>query len=159
MKKVIVMSSLLAGAVLLFSGCARNMSANSYSAKAISGQAMESYPCTVLSVRKVMIEESDYLEDNKTGALLGAVAGGVGGNMIGQGKGRTLATGLGALAGAAAGAYAEKALKQQEGFEYIVRLDNGKTKTVVQGTDTILAPGQRAILIEGNGRARLVAAA
>ena len=158
MKKVGLVFSIASLGLVLVTGCARNISSNTYDARTLSGAALNSYPCKVVSVRKIMVEEGDYLEDNKTGALLGAVAGGVAGNMIGQGKGRVLATGLGALAGAAGGAYAEKALKRQEAFEYIVELQDGRMKTVVQGTDTILAPGQEAVLIEGQkGRSRLVA--
>lgn len=158
MKKLCMVFSTACCGLALLTGCARNISANTYDARTLSGSSLNSYPCKVVSVRKIMVEEGDYLEDNKTGALLGAVAGGVAGNMIGQGKGRILATGIGALAGAAGGAYAEKALKRQEAFEYIVELKDGRMKTIVQGTDTILAPGQEAVLIEGTkGRSRLVA--
>ncbi len=158
MKKIIVYSSIIYCSLFLLSGCARNIASNSYDARTLSGTASNSYPCKVVSVRKVLVEEGDYLEDNKTGALIGGIAGGIAGNMIGQGKGRVLATGIGALAGAAGGAYAEKNLKSQEAFEYIVELKDGRMKTIVQGTDTILAPGQEAILIESSkGRSRLIA--
>ena len=149
MKKIVMLSSVLCCGVLLLSGCARNISANVYDARSLDGEGMISHPCTVVSVRVVAVEEGDYLEDNKTGALMGGVAGGLAGNMIGGGRGRTIATGIGALAGAFGGALAEKALKSQNGYEYVVRLQDGSMRTVVQGMDTKLQPGQAALLIEG----------
>jgi len=159
MKKIIMLSSVLCCGVLLLTGCARNISANSYDARAMNGAGMVSHPCKVIKVRTVAVEEGDYLESNRTGTLLGAVAGGLAGNMIGGGRGRILATGVGALAGAAGGAYAEKSLKSQNAYEYVVQMKDGSMRTVVQGMDTYLQPGQEALLIEGtrNSRPRLIA--
>lgn len=159
MRKIFLLSSVLCCGVLLLSGCARNISANSYDARALDGRGMVSHPCTVVKVRTVVVEEGDYLENNQAGMLMGGVAGGLAGNMIGGGRGRVLATGIGALAGAAGGAYAEKALKSQNAYEYVVRMQDGSMRTVVQGMDTYLNPGQEALLIEGtrNSRPRLVA--
>ena len=159
MKRIVMLSSILCCGVLLLSGCARNISANTYDARSMNGSGMISHPCTVVSVRVVAVEEGDYLEDNKTGTLMGGVAGGLAGSMIGGGRGRTLATGVGALAGAVGGALAEKALKSQTGYEYVVRLQDGSLRTVVQGMDTQLQKGQAALLIEGteNSRPRLIA--
>ncbi len=158
MKKTTLLLVSLGCLSLLISGCARNISSNSYDARTI-GAASNTYAGVIVSMRKVMVEEGDYLEDNKVGGIMGAVAGGVLGNAVGGGRGRTIATAAGALAGAAAGAYAEKQLKSQEGFEYTVKLDAGGMKTVVQGTDVVLYPGQRVMLIEDNrGRSRVVAA-
>jgi len=159
MKKIVILSSVLCCGVLLLSGCARNISANTYDARSLNGSGMISHPCTVVSVRVVAVEEGDYLENNQAGMLMGGVAGGLAGNMIGGGRGRTLATGIGALAGAAGGAFAEKALKAQNGYEYVVKMQNGSMRTVVQGMDTQLHPGQAALLIEGtrNSRPRLIA--
>lgn len=159
MKKIVTLSLVLCCGGLLLTGCARNISANSYDAKALNGPGMTSYPCKVVKVRTVMVEEGDYLEDNKTGMLMGGIAGGLAGNMIGGGTGRALATGLGALAGAAGGAYAEKSLKSQQAYEYTVQMQNGSMRTVVQGMDTYLHPGQDVLLVEGtkNSRPRLIA--
>ena len=159
MKKIALLSSLLCCGVLLLPGCARNISANSYDARALNGSGMVSHLCTVIKVRTVSVEEGDYLENNQAGMAMGAIAGGLAGNMIGGGRGRVLATGIGAVGGAVGGAYAEKALKSQTGYEYIVRLKNGTLRTIVQGTDTYLQPGQEALLIEGtrNSRPRLIA--
>ena len=158
MKKLLVFAGVFGCVSVLLTGCARNISASSYDARTLSGPALNSYPGTVVSIRRVVVENGDSLEDNQTGAILGAAAGGLGGNMIGQGKGRAFWTGVGALAGGVAGAYAEKNLKAQEAYEYVIRLDDGRMKTVVQGVDTFFPNGARVILIEGDkGRSRLIA--
>jgi outer membrane lipoprotein SlyB len=152
-----LVSALLLGAVFIIGGCSRNISSSSYDAQTL-GSASSTYHCTVINVRKVKVEEGERLEDNKTGGIMGAIAGGALGSAMGGGRGRVVTTAAGALAGAAAGAYAEKSLKSQEAFEYVVELQSGEMKTVVQGTDVILAPGQAALLvIDPRGRSRLIA--
>ncbi|MBR1734644.1 MAG: glycine zipper 2TM domain-containing protein [Alphaproteobacteria bacterium] len=154
MKKILILS-VVALELLSLGGCARNISSSSYDARKI-GAASQTFECVVVSVRKVAVEEGDYLEDNKVGALMGGAAGGVLGNMIGGGRGRTAATVVGALAGAAGGAMAEKHLKSQNGLEYTVKLKSGEMRTVVQGLDNPLYQGQSALLIIDNNRARVV---
>lgn len=159
MKKVMILMSVLCCGTMLLTGCARNISANSYDARALDGRGMVSHPCTVVSVRIVNVEEGDYLEDNTTGQALGAIAGGLLGSTIGGGRGQIVAAGVGALAGATAGAFAEKELKSQNAYEYVVRMEDGSLRTVVQGIDTVLRQGQPAYLIEGtnSSRPRLIA--
>lgn len=140
---------------LLFCGCARNISSSSYDAQTV-GSVSETYECVVVQVKKVMVEEGDYLENNHTGALMGGIAGGALGNAVGNGRGRTVSTVAGALIGSYGGAMAEKALKNQEGLEYIVRLTSGKLVTVVQGLDNPLYSGQTAYLIISKGRSRVI---
>jgi outer membrane lipoprotein SlyB len=153
--KKIMISAIFCSALLMIGGCARDISSSTYDAKTL-GEAATTYLCTVIKVRTVSVEEGERLEDNRTGQMLGALAGGALGNTVGGGRGRTTATVAGALAGAAAGAYAEKSLKSQKAYEYVVELDGGHgLKTVVQGTDVVLNPGQRALLIVEKGRSRL----
>ncbi|MDR0632440.1 MAG: glycine zipper 2TM domain-containing protein [Holosporaceae bacterium] len=157
MKKNVFSIAILCGGLLIISGCARNISSSTYDARTL-GSASSTYSCTIVNVRRVMVEEGERLEDNKTGGIIGAITGGVLGNAVGGGRGRAITTATGALAGAAAGAYAEKHLKSQEAFEYVVELQSGGMRTVVQGTDVALAPGQAALLIvDPRGRSRLVA--
>jgi outer membrane lipoprotein SlyB len=183
MKKNMVPAILCGGLLLLIGGCARNISSTTYDAKTL-GAASETHPCVVVSVRKVMVEEGERLEDNKLGALAGGVAGGVLGSQVGGGNARYVTGALGALAGGVGGAYAEKALKSQEAYEYVVRLEEakgeslvinktkgdkvshktierksgGSLRTVVQGTDVYIAPGSPAyLMIDPNGRSRVVA--
>lgn len=139
-------------------GCARNISSSSYSARKLSSSS-RTYECTIVSVRKVRVEEGDYLEDNKTGATMGLVGGAALGSMIGGGNARIATGALGGLAGAVGGAMIEREMKSQDGLEYVVRLRSGQLRTVVQGLDNPLYRGQRALLIEEEGgRARVVPA-
>lgn len=141
--------------LLLTGGCARNISSNSYGSSNV-GTVATSLPCTVVSVRKVLVES----DDNKVGTLGGAIAGAAIGQAIGGGRGRTIATVAGALAGAAAGNAAQKSMSKQEGLEYTVKTADGTLRTVVQGTDVLLMPGDKATLvIYPNGeRSRLIPA-
>jgi outer membrane lipoprotein SlyB len=157
MKKVLILSLGLGGMLLMISGCARNISSSAYDARTV-GRASDAYECVVVSVRQVLLENGDSLGDNATGALMGAVAGGAIGQAMGGGRGRTITTVGGALLGGAGGAMAEKSLKSQDGLEYVVRLSSGQLKTIVQGLDSPLRPGQSALLmIDHQGRSRVVA--
>lgn len=146
------------GAVLLsLSGCAREISSNTYKAGHI-GEASFTYQGVVASARQVRVEEGEYLEQNGTGIALGAIAGGAGGSAIGNGSGQVAATVAGAVLGGLAGAYAEKGLKGQNAMEYAVRLNNGSMMTIVQGLDSPLQAGQNVlIMVSHDGRSRVVA--
>lgn len=139
--------------LLLVGGCASNISSNSYGSSRV-GSVATSIPCTVISVRKVLVEG----DQNAIGTLGGAIAGAAIGQAIGGGRGRTLATVAGALGGAAAGNAAQKSMSKQEGLEYTVKMNNGELKTLVQGTDVLLMPGDKAMLVVyPNGeRSRLI---
>ena len=157
MKKTLILSSILSCSFLLMVGCARNISSSSYTEGSV-GSVSESFPCTVVSVRKVMVE-SESLEDNKLGMIGGALGGAAIGQAFGGGHGRILTTAGGAALGGLGGAMAERALKSQEALEYTVRMQSGSLRTIVQGMDGALAPGQSALLIVSpKGRSRLVAA-
>lgn len=151
MKKTLLM--VMGVVTLLMGGCVRNISSSSYEASTV-GSAGITYPCTVVSVRKVLVEE----ENLSGGTLAGGAAGMAIGQTIGQGSGQVLATVAGGLIGAAAGAAAQKSMSSQEGFEYTVKLENGEMRTIVQGADSPLVPGQAAYLIvyptEGRAQAR-----
>jgi outer membrane lipoprotein SlyB len=148
-------ASVLALAVAL-SGCTRNISSSNYTAASV-GEAMTTYQGTIINVRKVSIQEGDKLSDNTGGMVVGGLLGGVGGHMIGKGHGNTAATVGGALLGATAGAFAQRALSEQEGLEYSVKLTNGNIMTVVQGLDNPMAVGQRVLVqVSNQGRSRVV---
>ncbi|MGL4371644.1 MAG: hypothetical protein ACRCTK_03210 [Alphaproteobacteria bacterium] len=143
--------------VLLLSGCARDISSNTYKASHV-GEASFTYQGVVANVREVQVEEGERLEENAAGVGIGALAGGAAGYQFGGGRGQIATTAAGAILGGVAGAYAEKALKSQKGLEYVVRLDNGQIMTIVQGLDPRLNPGQRVLVLVSNaGRSRVVA--
>ncbi len=140
----------------LVTGCAQDISSNTYSAASV-GEAAYTYRGVITNVRVVTVKHSETLEGNQTGMLLGAVAGGFLGNQVGGGKGRTAATVGGAVLGAAAGAGAEQKLKTQQAYEYTVRTNEGQNLTVVQGLDSSFAIGQKVmVIVSHKGRSRVV---
>jgi outer membrane lipoprotein SlyB len=149
--------SILCILALLLTSCERNINSNAYTAASV-GEASFSYQGTVISVRQVQVQEGDRLEDNKSGIGLGALGGGVIGNQFGNGGGNLAATIGGAVVGGVIGSMVEKKLKEQTGFEYVVKLTNGQIMTVVQGLDAAFGIGQRVIVIVSNdGRSRVIA--
>jgi outer membrane lipoprotein SlyB len=141
--------------ILSLTGCTRQIGSHVYSDSHV-GEASSSYQGTVLSVRKVLVG-SEHLQDNVAGGVVGAVGGGLLGSAFGQGHGRTAMTAVGAVGGAVAGAAAERALKEQEALEYVVKLNTGKILTVVQGLEDPLPVGSRAIVIVSRGgRSRVI---
>ena len=137
--------------VAVLAACQADIGSNQYGTSSV-GQAAAASPCSVISVRQVQVKS-----DNNAGMILGAIAGGAGGYAIGSGS---TAHNLGAIGGAALGGYAgdkaQGALSSQMGYEYVVRLDNGQVMTLTQGSDTLLSPGQRCLILLGNP-ARLIA--
>lgn len=143
-------------AVMLLSGCARNINSNTYKASHV-GEASFTYQGTIISARKIQVEEGEYLGENYAGMGLGALGGGLLGSQVGSGTGQLAAIAGGAVLGGVGGALAEKALKSQEGMEYAVKLTNGSVMTVVQGLDNPMSPGQRAlVMVSHDGRSRVV---
>ena len=133
------------GLALLLSGCASNINSDHY-ATSSTGSVGQVMPCTVVSVRQVNVSSSD----SSTGSVIGAIGGGVAGSTIGHGRGSVLGALGGAALGALAGDFAQGELSKQTGVEYIVKLDNGAMRTITQGTDVYMQPGQKCYLLYGN---------
>jgi outer membrane lipoprotein SlyB len=132
--------------LIALAACAPRIGSSDYSYSSV-GQASNAFPCTVLSVRSVNVNS----DDNTMGGLLGGVAGGVAGSTIGHGSSaHTLGAIGGAAAGMLAGSLAQDSIMSQSGYEYVVRTDDGRTYSVTQGTDNLVAAGQRCLLINGN---------
>ena len=88
---------------------------------------------------------------NGAGTAIGGIAGGIAGSQIGGGHtAHQLGAVGGAILGGFAGNAAQEGLTSQQGYEYIVRLDNGNTVSTTQGADVLLNPGQRCQIIFGN---------
>ena len=119
---------------LLVNACTSRIGANEY-ATAGTGQVNRAVKGTIVSVRQVQVQS-----DNGAGTLIGGAAGGVAGSMIGGGM---------------AGDAAQGALSRQGGYEYVVQLDTGGLITVTQGTDVLLTPGQKCLVLYGK-QARVV---
>ncbi len=156
MSRIISISLVVLVSASVFSGCARQISSNVYSARAV-GETSTTYPGVIISCRQVMVEDKEYLEENGLGIIGGGVAGGYLGSKVGRGEGNMLATVGGAIAGATAGAYAEKMLKSQNAMEYVIALENGEAKTVTQGVDPAYSTGQKVwLIVSQRGRSRVV---
>lgn len=126
MKKFIAV--LLLSAMTALSGCASNLSGDSYSrSEARRAQTVEYGE--IVSLRPVQIEGTK----TPVGAGAGAVVGGIGGSTLGGGKGSTIMAVIGAVAGGMAGAAVEEGVTRSQGVEITVKLDSGRTVAIVQG--------------------------
>lgn len=126
-------------------GCASDIDSNYYSTGSV-GQVSQAQGCTVVSVRPIKVSTQ-----NGAGTAIGGIAGGIAGSQIGGGNTAHLLVAVGgAILGGFAGNAAQEGLTSQQGYEYIVRLDNGNTVSTTQGADVLLNPGQRCQIIFGN---------
>ncbi|MDR3155527.1 MAG: hypothetical protein LBT90_00265 [Holosporaceae bacterium] len=144
------------GIILCISGCSRDISSSSYDEASV-GETRDAYPCVVVKVRRVKVVMN--MKEGRVGIGAGALTGGSLGHVLAHGQqGQGFAMMAGGLVGALAGAALEKGLTDQDGLEYTVRLlRTGDMKVVVQGFDSPLHAGQRALLVVGsNGRSRVV---
>jgi len=84
------------------------------------------------------------------GGAVGSVAGGIAGSTLGTSnvEGALGAIG-GAVVGGLLGAAAGDRVGNETGVEYIVRLEDGQTVTVVQGAEPVLEAGQRVLIVYG----------
>lgn len=154
-----ILAALVLSGALMISGCAREISSGSYEGPA-AGEVQRTFMGVVENVRTVEIQESDTLDDNKTGQVLGGVAGGFAGSAFGAGLGRAAAIAAGAIVGTFAGAAVEQEAKRQPATEYIVRSETGELVTIVQGPEPRIAVGTRVYVQEGQrGRGRVIPAA
>ena len=126
-------------------GCASDIDSNYYSTGSV-GQVSQAQGCTVVSVRPIKVSTQ-----NGAGTAIGGIAGGIAGSQIGGGNTAHLLGAVGgAILGGFAGNAAQEGLTSQQGYEYIVRLDNGNTVSTTPGADVLLNPGQRCQIIFGN---------
>ena len=126
-------------------GCASDIDSNYYSTGSV-GQVSQAQGCTVVSVRPIKVSTQ-----NGAGTAIGGIAGGIAGSQVGGGNTAHLLGAVGgAILGGFAGNAAQEGLTSQQGYEYIVRLDNGNTVSTTQGADVLLNPGQRCQIIFGN---------
>ena len=126
------------------SGCARNISPNSYSVGSV-GQLNRTVSATVISVRSV-----DVAGTTGTGTGVGAGAGAVAGSgLAGNTRGSIVGAIGGAVVGGIAGAVIESNATYQKGLEYVVETENGNLMTVVQGTEPHIDVGRKVLVLYG----------
>ena len=128
-------------------GCVAGLQGSSYS-RSEARQVQEVEFGVVLSTKPVIIEgrRTDW------GELSGVIIGGIAGSSVGEGKGQEIATTLGAIGGAVVGSVAEERATRAQGLELTVKMDSGKTLSIVQEVDEInqFQKGQRVrVLVQG----------
>jgi outer membrane lipoprotein SlyB len=146
--------ALIIGLICL-SSCARETSPDVYDSKNF-GKVANTYPGIIKRMREITVTNGEGLQDNTTGILGGGVGGALLGSTIGHGAGTVVAEVAGGLAGAFGGAALEQKLKTEKAVEYLVELDNGQLKTVVQSPEPSLFEGEKVyVMISEDGRSRV----
>ena len=109
--------------------------------------------CSNCGVVEAIHEINTRAQGSGVGAAGGAVVGGLLGNQVGGGHGKQLATVLGAVGGAVAGNQIEGSVRATRSYNIVVRLDNGKTRTVHQSAAPNWRQGDRVRVVNGGLRA------
>ena len=109
--------------------------------------------CSNCGVIEAIHEVNTRASGSGVGAAGGAVVGGLLGNQVGGGHGKQLATVLGAVGGAVAGNQIEGSVRATRSYNIVVRLDNGKTRTVHQSAAPNWRQGDRVRVVNGGLRA------
>ncbi len=143
--------------LVLLAACARETSSDVYDSETF-GEATTTHRGTILDMREVTVKNGEGIQNNTTGLIGGGIVGALLGSTIGRGDGRLVATALGGVAGATGGAALQQGLGKEHAMQYIVQLDNGEEKTIVQAIKPYLHVGQKVfVMIPHHGRARIVA--
>lgn len=146
MKKVLTVALALT-TVLSLNACAPRVGGSNYSVSG-AGEMSETFRGVIVGMRTITMaaKSPEHENDPGIGAGAGAFGGALATSGIGGGRGNVAAMGLGALAGGIAGHFAEKALTDQQGVEYQVKLDNGRLITLAQGAEPAMRVGQRVLV-------------
>jgi outer membrane lipoprotein SlyB len=143
---------LLGAITLVISGCASNISPQTYSAGSV-GQVNRTVSATVVSARAIDVAGTTSV-GGSAGSAAGAVVGsGAGGN---NSRGNIVGAIGGAIIGGMAGAAIEGNATKQRGMEYVVETENGNLMTIVQGVEPVFANGQKVLVLYGSP-SRLIA--
>ena len=153
MKKFVI--ALALPLTLLLGACAENIGANHYNTSSV-GQVNRAAKGTIVAVRQVTVSDGD----GQIGKLSGAIAGGAAGSMIGGSDAVRVMGGVGgAVLGGIVGDAVQEGVTRQTGYEYTIQLENqlenGGLVTITQGTDVLLHPGQKCLVLYGK-QARVV---
>jgi outer membrane lipoprotein SlyB len=137
---------LLLGAALLLSACS-HASSTRYDATDV-GRTIETTEASVISSRPVQISG----ETNLVGPAAGGALGAAGTGLIFQGSG--LAAVIGGVLGAGVGYLSQQQLNDREGIEYVLRMDDGRTVTLVQNreSDEPPLPDGTPVLVQVSGQ-------
>lgn len=146
-------TALIAVAALGVSACAPQTNSSVYT----TGHAMQANHVQYGTITDVRMVEMRHMAqgDQAAGVLIGGALGALAGNEFGSGNGKTLMTGAGAIAGAAAGSRIAAGANRHQATEWFVRLDSGRTISVVQN-DPNLRVGARIKIVQDGRTTRLV---
>ena len=152
MRKSALLLACFATASLFLSGCASNLSGDTYSrdeARRVQTVRMG----TIDSLRPVQIEGTK----TPIGAGAGAIVGGVAGSALGGGRGSIITAVIGAVAGGFIGSAAEDGLTRTQGVEITVREDDGSMRAYVQQVqqNEIFRVGERVRIMTVDGTSRV----
>lgn len=140
--------SLVAGLSLL-TACTPNISANSVDAENL-GHAQNARYGRIVQAMPVEVKSGTA---DSTGTFMGTAAGATAGSAIGGGTRMNILGAIGgALVGGIAGHEVGKHAGKQTGTRYVVKLDNGKMVSVIQGGQPMNV-GQRVIVLTGGSTA------
>jgi len=138
-KKILLMF----GLAMFVVGCSENLSPD-YTASDI-GVSSKVMSGIIVGKRAVKIDNN-----SSVGGIAGATAGAAAGSMLGD---RTATKVIGGVGGAVVGGFAgnqvDKSLSRSTGYEYLVKLENGKTVAIVQSEDMQFAVDQHVLVISG----------
>lgn len=134
--------------VTVVAGCS-NPSSSRYDSGDV-GRTIETTPGAVISSRVVEISG----DSKSVGPLAGGAAGAAATGLAYGGRGSGFAAILGGLVGAGAGYLIESSARNREGIEYIVRMNDGRTVTLVQNrqTDEVPIADGTPVLVQVSGR-------
>ena len=138
--------------MLGLTGCVSGLQGDTYS-RSEARQVQEVEFGTILTTNPVVIEG----RQTGVGQLPGAIIGGVAGSSVGEGKGQEIFTVLGAVGGAVVGSMIEERATRAQGLELTIKMDSGKTLSIVQEVDSVSAfiAGQRVRVLTQGALARV----
>jgi outer membrane lipoprotein SlyB len=116
-------------------------------------QNQQAAVCRQCGVVESVREITTRAQGSGVGAAGGAVLGGLLGNQVGGGHGRQLATVVGAVGGAVAGNQIEGNVNASHSYEIVVRMDDGSSRTLHQGSKPGWGNGDAVKVVNGQLRA------
>ncbi|MEI8055662.1 MAG: hypothetical protein WCH10_06740 [bacterium] len=145
MKKLTLLVFIVVNAALLC-GCAQNVSPNTYTTGEV-GVVSRVKPGVIIAKRVIDIDNNSGM-----GGPAGLAGGAVAGSMIGASSSTSthvLGAVGGAVVGGVVGHVVDKAVNHHTGYEYIIKLNDGQTVSVVQEKSVQLAIKQHVLVIYG----------
>ena len=89
------------------------------------------------------------------GTVGGGIAGGAAGSTVGHGRGNILGGVVGAIGGVLAGAAIEQGVTSGNATRFFIRRDDGQVVSVVQTNEPQFRTGERVLIIDEGGTARI----